>query len=109
MLAFEITLNAFIIVAAVFFAFLIGFMLRGNKVAALKDKIAGLETEMLNNHANILQLQREKALLENQLQQSDIPVIPITAAKDDKDNANKATDAGLRKKLASPGQSQKHS
>ena len=101
MLAFEITLNAFIIVGLAAFAFLAGFILRAKKQASLKEKIAELESEMLNNHANILQLQHEKALLENQLQQSQIPVIPITAAKDDKDAASK--------KKAAPIQAQNHS
>ena len=100
MLAIEITLNLFIVLGLIGFAFVAGFVLRGQKLSALKEKIAELETEMLNNHANILQLQREKALLENQLQQSQIPVIPITAAKDDKEAA---------KKKASPIQAQNHS
>lgn len=60
-----------------------GFVIRASQVRSLERKIGSLEQEMLSNHAEILELQKERTLLEQQLKQSDIPVIPITSSKEE--------------------------
>lgn len=52
-------------------------------MSSLRKKILELESEMLSNHADILDLQKEKAQLEQQIKQSKIPVIPMRSSKED--------------------------
>ena len=49
----------------------------------MKKKIVDLEKEMLSNHADILELEKSKALLQQNVQDSKIPVIPLNPAKDE--------------------------
>ncbi|HET9277790.1 MAG TPA: hypothetical protein VFN95_06375 [Flavitalea sp.] len=81
--AIELTLNVFVLTGIVFGSFVIGFLIRANQIRSLKSKIVELEREMLNNHADILELQRSKALLEQNLQASKIPVIPLNPTKEE--------------------------
>ena len=81
--AIELTLNVFVLMGIIFGSFVIGFLIKLNQVRSLKRKVVELEKEMLNNHADILELQRSKALLEQNLQASKIPVIPMNPAKDE--------------------------
>ena len=81
--AIELTLNVFLLTGIIFGAVLIGFLVRTTQIRSLRRKVVELEKEMLSNHADILELQRNKALLEQNLQASKIPVIPMNPAKDD--------------------------
>ena len=81
--AIELTLNVFVLTGIVFGSFVIGFLIRANQIRSLKRKIVELEKEMLNNHADILELQRSNALLEQNLQASKIPVIPLNPTKEE--------------------------
>lgn len=81
--AIELTLNVFVLTGIIFGSVLIGFLVRTTQIRSLKRKVVELEKEMLSNHADILELQRNKALLEQNLQASKIPVIPMNPAKDD--------------------------
>ena len=81
--AIELTVNIFVLTGIVIGSFVIGFLIRANQIRSLRRKIVELETEMLNNHADILELQRGKALLEQNLQASKIPVIPLNATKEE--------------------------
>lgn len=83
MLAIELTLNVFLLTGILFGSFLIGFLVKSGQIRSLKIKIVELEREMLNNHADILELQRSKALLEQNLQGSKIPVIPLNPTKEE--------------------------
>lgn len=95
MLAIELTLNVFVFSGIVLASVFVGFMIRRNQISYLKQKIVELEKEMLSNHAEILELQKNKALLEQNLQASKIPVIPLNAAKEE--NPDKLSDKALRK------------
>lgn len=95
MLAIELTLNVFVLAGAVLIVFLLGYLLRRNQLRSLKRKVLELETEMLVNHADILELQKQKALLEQNLQASKIPVIPLNPSKED--GGDKLSDKALRK------------
>ena len=97
MLAFEVTLNIYIIISLAILSFATGFIFRSGQLRYLKSKIFDLEKEMLSNHADILELQKENANLERTLKQSQIPVIPIKSPKEE--NADVAQDVSLRKKL----------
>ena len=94
MLAIELTLNVFVLAGIVFVSFFLGFMIRRTKVRFLRRKVLELEKEMLSNHADILELQRNKALLEKNLP-SKIPVIPLNPTKDE--GGDKLSDKALRK------------
>ena len=95
MLAIELTLNVFVLAGTVLIAFLLGYLIRRNQIRSLNRKVLELETEMLINHADILELQKQKAVLEQNLQSSKIPVIPLNPSKED--GGDKLSDKALRK------------
>ena len=64
-------------------AFIFGFLLRGSQIKRARRRIIELEKEMLNNHAEILELQKERASLLRQMKESKIPVIPMNPSRDD--------------------------
>lgn len=83
MLALEVTINVFVIVAIFAVALAAGFMMRASHISGYQRKVVELEKEMLNNHATILNLQQEIAKLEKTLIESKIPVIPMKKSKED--------------------------
>ena len=76
-----LTLNVFVLVLLLvgsgLAAFLLGFLLRSSQIRSLKKKLFEAEREMLDSHASVLKLQKEKAALEKNQQELRIPVIPI--------------------------------
>ena len=95
MLSIELTLNVLVLAVAILTVFLLGYAVRRKQIRSLKRKVIELETEMLINHADILELQKQKALLEQNLQASKIPVIPLNPSKED--GGDKLSDKALRK------------
>ena len=95
MLAIELTLNVFVLSGIALVSFILGFLIRRGQISIFKRKIVELEKEMLINHADILDLQKNKALLEQNLQASRIPVIPLNPPKEE--NADKLSDKAFRK------------
>jgi hypothetical protein len=83
MLALEVTINVFVIVAIFAMALAAGFMMRASQISGYKRKVVELEKEMLNNHATILDLQQDIAKLEKTLIESKIPVIPMKKSKEE--------------------------
>ena len=109
MLAIPITVNLYLLVGCLAFSVLIGFAFRRIQIKSLKNKIAHLEKEMLDTHAEILELQRDKVGLEERLKESSpIPVIPINVVAEDK-SSEKIPDVSMRKKLLSQKSAEKHS
>lgn len=104
MLAFVIQINAFLIAGLVLTSGIIGFWIRSSQLAAAQNKLVDLEKEILDSHAEILQLQRDKIDLIKGLSQPQIPVIPMNTAKEEK-TAEAISDSVARKKLlaTSPG------
>ena len=103
MLAIEITFNLLLLTGILIACFGIGFLTRRSQLNSLRRKILELESEMLSNHADILDLQKEKAQLEQQIKQSKIPVIPMRANKDEdtlkfQESAKKVAIQGSQKK-----------
>jgi hypothetical protein len=83
MLAFVISLNIFILAILLAAAFSIGYLIRAHQISEHRKKILELEKDMLNCHAEILELEKEKSHLIHQMKESKIPVIPLQRPKDD--------------------------
>jgi hypothetical protein len=49
--------------AALVVVFIVGYLFRSRQLTSLQKKIHELEREMLNNHAEILELEKQKAEL----------------------------------------------
>lgn len=65
----------------------LGFILRSSQLKKCRHKITSLENEMLQNHAEILNLQKEIVRLQTGIQNSKTPVVHIKdAAGDEKGN-----------------------
>ena len=94
----EVNVNIFLLAGLTIFSVIIGYIFRGNQGNSLKRKINELENEILSSHAEILQLQKEKIDLLKTISEPSIPVISITAAKEELAN-EKLPDASARKKL----------
>lgn len=102
MLALVLHLNPLVFVGVVVVASIIGYAIRSRQLESYRKKIGQLENEMLSNHAEILQLHKEKIDLLKSISEPTIPVIPINSSKDDK--VEKMPDGSLRKKLlVTPG------
>lgn len=82
MLAIELS-SLFPFALLVLGAFVFGFLLRGSQIKKSRKRIIELEKEMLNNHAEILELQKERASLLRQMKESKIPVIPMNSNRED--------------------------
>src|SRR6476469_7905819 len=83
MLAIQLVVNVFLIFGLIAAAFGVGYMIRSVQVNSLRKKVMELESEMLQNHAQILDLQRNNDNLELAIKESKIPVIPIKPKEDD--------------------------
>jgi len=75
-------------------SFAVGFLLRSAQLKKHHKHIIELEREMLSNHSEILELQKEKAQLIKQMKESSIPVIPLKLATEDIENTGKKFGAG---------------
>lgn len=64
-------------------AVIVGYFIRTRNENKLKRRIKDVETDLLRNHDQILQLQREKIELLRQLDNPGIPVISIAQGKDE--------------------------
>ena len=84
MLTIQLNINVFLLAGIVAGTGLLGFIFRSQQIASLRRKVIELENEMLSNHSEILELQRENASLEQQLKQLHIPVISMKSTREDK-------------------------
>lgn len=85
MLLIKLSIDVSMLVGIIVVAFAAGFLLRSAQLKKQKNRVSELEKEMMASHAEILELQQEKQVLEKQLKgASNIPVIPITAKESDK-------------------------
>jgi hypothetical protein len=83
----ELVVNPVILFIAAISGGLIGFIIGKVKLANSRGKVEELEREMMNSHAEILEMQKSYIQLENKLQQQSIPVIPMKL--NGKDSASK--------------------
>jgi cell division protein FtsL len=84
MLAIQMNINVLVLVATIVAAAVAGYLLRSAQIASLKKKVINLENEMLSNHAEILELSKENAGLQQKIKHLHIPVISIKTARDEK-------------------------
>jgi len=85
MLLIKLSIEVSMLAGIIAIAFVTGFLLRRSQLKKLKSKVNDLEKEMIASHAEILELQRDRLLLEEKLKgNSNIPVIPITAKEEKK-------------------------
>ena len=84
MLAIQLTINALLLLSIVITATFLGFIFRSRQLLSLRKQVIELENEMLSNHSEILDLQRENASLEQQMKQLHIPVISMKTSREDK-------------------------
>ena len=97
MLLIKLTLDVSMLVGIIAIAFSAGFLMRGSRLNKLKGRVSELETEMMASHAEILELQRDRLMLEEKLKgSSNIPVIPINAKEEKK--SEKLQDKSISKK-----------
>ena len=96
--AIEVNANLILLAGTSVFFTIIGFIYGRRQRESLKEKLSDLEREMLDSHSEILQLQKEKIDLLKSLSEPSIPVISITASKEEK-NIEKLPDVASRKKL----------
>jgi hypothetical protein len=85
MLAIVLTINALLLVGMICAAFFAGFVLRSRQLKKSRRKIIELEREILRSDASILEMEKEKLMLLQQMKESKIPVIPMKNSKDEGD------------------------
>jgi hypothetical protein len=97
MLLIKLSIEISMLAGIIAIAFATGFLLRGSQLKKQRNKVSELEKEMILSHAEILELQRDRVLLEEKLKgDSSIPVIPITANEEKK--SDKLQDKSIGKK-----------
>jgi hypothetical protein len=98
LLVVELKFNFYLVIGLMAISALIGHAIRSSQLHKLKKRVEELEKEMLANHAEILQVQKEKIDLLKMMEQPAIPVIPLNTSKDEK-AADKLPDVATRKKM----------
>jgi hypothetical protein len=97
MLLIKLTLDVSMLIGITAIAFASGFLLRSTQLKKQKGKVSDLEREMMASHAEILELQKDRLMLEEKLKgSSNIPVIPITAKEEKK--SDKMQEKSISKK-----------
>ena len=97
MLLIKLSLDVSMLVGIISIAFAAGLLMRGTHLKKLKGRVSELEKEMMASHAEILELQRDRLVLEEKLKgSSNIPVIPINAKEEKK--SDKLQDKSISKK-----------
>jgi len=97
MLTFEFPINAVILLAVIAVSMFIGFSLRRKQVAKVHKKLVKAETEMINSHAEILEIQKEYISMELKLRGIKDPVVVM--ANPSGNSNEKLPNGALRKKL----------
>ena len=77
MITFDLIINPVILLVAAIGGGLIGVFIGKLKLAKSRRKVQELEKEMMNSHAEILELQKAYVQLENKLEEQSIPVISM--------------------------------
>jgi hypothetical protein len=81
MLDLNFTLNLLTLAAIVFFSVLIGWLIRYGQLSRKDRRIAELEKEMIQAHAELLDQQKEYCEMEGKMRDLSIPVISIKTSK----------------------------
>jgi hypothetical protein len=84
----ELIINPFIFAGAVIAGVFMGYMFRKRKLAKMQSRILKLEEEMMNSHAEILEIQKAYVDMENNLIDQSSPVIPMKHSNKDSNKDN---------------------
>ncbi len=87
MLYVEFTLSILSLIAIVTGSLIMGYVLRSRQLQKKQSKIAELRKEIVYNHAQILELQKEYVTLEKTMNGTIAPVLPIKTAHTEKKEA----------------------
>lgn len=88
MFTIEFTVNIVVLLAIALVSGFIGFKIKKGLGAKKQTKINQLEKEMLSNHTEILQLQKEYCLMEQKLKDLTKPVIAMKIASKEEEQSN---------------------
>jgi uncharacterized protein YneF (UPF0154 family) len=78
MIAMDITLKLVTLIMMITGSFAFGFLLQRRQIAKQKMRVAKLSKEMVDNHAEILELQKEFVALQKGEKPSRTPVLALT-------------------------------
>ena len=79
MIAMDITIRLITLLGLTCGSFCFGFLLQRKQIAKQKMRVAKLSKEMVDNHAEILELQKEFVALQKGEKASRTPVRPLSA------------------------------
>jgi hypothetical protein len=88
MFSIEFSVNILVLAMAMLVAVLIGYSLRSRQLRKKQFKIVELRKEMVENHAHILQLQKEYVDLQSKFTDVKTPVVGIRNTVKEPDNQN---------------------
>jgi rubrerythrin len=80
---FDITIDVYILLLMMLAAALVGFLGRSRQLAKKNRRIAELEREMMQAHAEVLSTQRDYCELESKVKDDTSPVIAMTKNKNE--------------------------
>src|SRR5260221_4893864 len=81
MLTFDISVDVYIFLLIIIMAAIVGFLGRSRQLAKKNRRIAELEREMVQAHAEVLSTQRDYCELESKVKDDTSPVIAMTKNK----------------------------
>ena len=93
---FEFSINPLILFAIVAVSMLIGFGFRRSQTAKVHRKLVKAESEMINGHAELLEMQKEYIAMELRLRGIKDPVVVM--ANPNSNSHEKLPNGGLKKK-----------
>lgn len=91
MFTLDLIINPIILIVSVIFGAMIGLIINRVKLSKSQSKVKQLEKEMMDSHAEILDIQRQYVKLENQLEEHSIPVISMKKLSGKENPKEKAT------------------
>jgi cell division protein FtsB len=91
----EYTVNLLTLILIVFASGFIGYSLRSRQIKKKQTKIVELRREMVDNHAHILELEKENVILERQYQSMKTPVRPINSLTNEKEENREVLDSAI--------------
>jgi hypothetical protein len=97
---FNITLDVTILLLLLFGAMLVGFLGRSHQLAKKNRRIAELEREIVEAHAEVLNTQRDYCELESKVKEETSPVIAMIKTKNEEPppKSNERQDRGRKKR-----------
>lgn len=77
MFTFDLVINPIIFLAALVGGLIVGYVVNRRKLAKRQARIVELEKDMMNSHAEILEIQKAYVQLQRKMGEQSSPVIPM--------------------------------